>query len=284
MTAVSVGLSIAAGALILFHFGPRYVVALVLVVVVLAAAELFAAVRHGGFRPATLLGLAACAALPLATYWRGEPAVPLVLFLLVAFGVLWFILGLGPHATANLGVTVLGAVWVGVFGSFASLILRIPAEGVSILLVTVVAAVFYDVGGFFVGRQFGRTPLTSVSPNKTVEGLAGGMAFSVLAVLIVVGIGFGPFSFSQALVFGVFCRAGRADRRPGRVGGQARPRAQGHGHPAAGPRRRARPVRRAPVRAAHRVLRGPVPAPGRLSRSAGLVRAPSRDVGAGADR
>ena len=56
-------------------------------------------------------------------------------------------------------------------GSFAALILKIPSQGVSILLVAVVAAVAYDVGGFFVGRRFGRTPLTAVSPNKTVEGL-----------------------------------------------------------------------------------------------------------------
>jgi len=205
-TAAFVGVAIAALALILFHMGPAYVVCLVVVALVLAAAEFFTAVRKGGFRPATLLGLAACGALPLAAYWRGEAAIPLVLFLLTLFGALWFILGLGPNATANLGVTVMGSVYIGVFGAFAALILRFPVQGVSILLVAVVAAVFYDVGGFFVGRQFGRTPLTNVSPNKTVEGLAGGMAASVFAVIIFAVIfGFGPFSLSQALVFGVFC-------------------------------------------------------------------------------
>ena len=205
-TALFVGVALAALALMLFHFGPPYVVGLVFVVVVLAAAELFTAVRRGGFRPATLLGLAACGALPLAVYWRGESAVPLVLFLLTLFGALWFILGLGPNATANLGVTVLGTVYVGVFGSYAALIVKLPQEGVSILLVAVVAAVFYDVGGFFVGRQFGRTPLSEVSPNKTIEGLAGGMAVSVFAVLVAaVLFGFGPFSLAQALVFGVVC-------------------------------------------------------------------------------
>ena len=205
-TAIFVGVAIAALALILFRLGPPYVVGLVFVVVVLAAAELFTAVRRGGFRPATLLGLAACGALPLAAYWRGEAAIPLVLVLLTLFGALWFILGLGPNATANLGVTVLGAVYVGVFGAFAALIVKLPGEGVSILLVAVVAAVFYDVGGFFIGRQFGRTPLTEVSPNKTIEGLAGGMAASVAAVVIFAWVlGFGPFSLRDAIVFGVMC-------------------------------------------------------------------------------
>ncbi|HEY5154196.1 MAG TPA: phosphatidate cytidylyltransferase, partial [Acidimicrobiales bacterium] len=205
-TAVLVGVAIAAAALILFHFGPGFAMVLVFAVVVLAGAELFTALRRGGFRPATLLGLVAVMALPLATYWRGEAAIPLVLFLTVMFGMLWFILGLGPNATANLGVTVLGVVWIGVFGSFAALILKIPVEGVSILLVAVISAVATDVGAFFVGRQFGRTPLSEVSPNKTVEGLAGGMATSVVAVWVVALVfRFGPFAFGSATVFAVLC-------------------------------------------------------------------------------
>jgi phosphatidate cytidylyltransferase len=205
-TAVLVGVAMAAAAMILFHFGPGFAMVLVFAIIVLAGAELFTALRRSGFRPATLLGLAAVAALPLATYWRGEPAIPLVLFLTLMFGMLWFILGLGPNVTANLGVTLLGVVWIGVFGSFAALILKIPAEGVSILLVAVISAVATDVGAFFVGRQFGRTPLSEVSPNKTLEGLAGGMATSVVAVWVIALVfGFGPFSFGQATVFAVLC-------------------------------------------------------------------------------
>ena len=203
-TAVSVGLAIAALALILFHFGPAATMILVFAILALAGAEFFTAARRGGFRPATLLGLVAVAAMPLATYWRGEPAIVLVLFLTVAFGLLWFILGLGPDATINLGVTLLGTIYVGVLGSFAALILKIPSQGVSILLVAVVAAVFYDVGGFAIGRRFGHTPLTSVSPNKTVEGLVAGLVASVLGVLIFTKVlGFGPFTFTHALLFGV---------------------------------------------------------------------------------
>ncbi|MGZ4709638.1 MAG: phosphatidate cytidylyltransferase [Acidimicrobiales bacterium] len=205
-TAALVGVAIATFALILFHLGPKFALALVFVVVVLAGAEFFTAVRRGGFRPATLLGLAAIGALPLACYWRGESAIPLVLFLITAFSALWFILGLGPNATANIGVTVLGTVYVGVFGSYAALMLKIPTQGVSILLVTVIAAVLYDVGGFFIGRRFGHTPLSAVSPHKTMEGLAGGMLATVVGTVIVAGfIEVGGFSVGQAIVFGVFC-------------------------------------------------------------------------------
>ncbi len=205
-TALLVGVAIAAAAVCCFLAGPAVTMALVFVILALGGAEFFTAARRGGFRPATLLGLVAVAALPLATYWRGDAAMPLVLFLTMAFGLLWFILGLGPDTTINLGVTLLGTVYVGVLGSFAALILKVPAQGVSILLVAVIAAVSYDVGGFLIGRQIGRTPLTDVSPNKTVEGLLAGMVASVLGVLVfAVVLGFGPFSAGQAFVFGLFC-------------------------------------------------------------------------------
>jgi len=204
--AMFVGVAIAAVAIILLRLGSAWAMALVEAVIVLAGVEFFSAMRRGGYRPATLLGLAAVAAYPLAVYWRGEPAMPLILFLTLVFTLLWFLLGVGGNARPlpNTGITVLGVAYVGLLGSFAALLLQIPVEGVSIFLVTVVGAVFYDVGGFFVGRQVGRRPLSSVSPNKTIEGLAGGMVAAVLAVVVTASLlGFGPFSFGQSLAFGI---------------------------------------------------------------------------------
>jgi phosphatidate cytidylyltransferase len=206
--AAAVGIALAVIALLVFKAGPAPAMVLVEIVVALAGFEFYGAVLRGGFRPATLLGLTAVAALPLAAYWKGEAAFPLILFLTFAVGVLWYLLGVGGRVrpTANLGVTMVGVVWVGVLGAFAALILKVPDQGVSILVVAIVAAVAHDAGAFFIGRSMGRTPLSTISPNKTVEGLVGGIVSALVGVFIVaVLFGVGPFSSGQALVFGLFC-------------------------------------------------------------------------------
>ena len=215
--AAVVGVGIGVAALILFAIGPLAAMLLVEVVIVLAAFEYFTALRRAGHNPPTLLGLAAVAALPLAAYARGEAAIPLVLFLLVAFGMLWYIVGVGGgHPVRNLGVTLLAVLHVGLLGSFAALLLKIGPvggaievdQGVSFLLLAVLAAVAYDVGGFFLGRRFGRTPLSAVSPNKTLEGLLGGMGAALLVTLVMrylPVIGITELSFGEVFLFGLMC-------------------------------------------------------------------------------
>ena len=215
--AAAVGLGIAVGALVLFALGPGWAMLIVEAAVVLAGMEYFNALRQSGYNPPTLLGLAAIAAMPWAAFARGEGAIPLVLFLLVAFGMLWYVVGVGGgHAVRNLGVTFLAVLHVGLLGSFAALLLKVGTvggavttdQGVSFLLLAVVAAVAYDVGGFFLGRRFGRTPLSAVSPNKTLEGLLAGMGSAVVAVLFLRYFPLfdvTPLTFGQAFVFAVLC-------------------------------------------------------------------------------
>ena len=168
---------------------------LVAVVLGLAASEFFVSLRRVGYQPATLLGLTATLALPLGVYWRGESALGVVLFLTILFGALWYLLGVNTERPVpNLGVTIFGVVYIGVLGSFAALLLD-SEDGIGLFLTAVVLAIAYDVGGYFVGRAIGRSPLSEASPNKTVEGLFGGMITTVGVGLVVVGIiGIDPFS------------------------------------------------------------------------------------------
>lgn len=190
------GIALLAIALVAINLGPLVALGLIVIVVALSAAEFFNALRVAGYQPATLLGLAASVAMPIAVYFRGTQAVAMVLALSVVFGLLWYLAGVATEMPVmNIGVTLLGIVYIGVLGSFGAALLEIASRsglngdnGTGLLLAAVIVTVGYDVGAFFAGRSFGRTPLASVSPNKTVEGLIGGSFASLLAAVVFCGV------------------------------------------------------------------------------------------------
>lgn len=94
--------------------------------------------------------------------------------------------------TRRLAHTILLGSWVGFLASFAVLLHARP-DGTVAVLGVIGAAVFGDIGAYAVGRLVGRTRIApSVSPNKTLEGLLGGIALAAaLAVLVLPRLGQG---------------------------------------------------------------------------------------------
>ena len=183
--AIVVGVGLAAVFLAAMAVGPAAAMVIVTLALVLAAVEFYNAVRVAGYQPAVLLGLTAVLTLPLAVYWRGEAAIGLVLVLSIVFGSLWYVMGISPDgAMRGLGATVLGIVHIGVLGSFAALMLSVDTFGTGLLTTAIILTVAYDVGGLAIGKVMGRTPLSAASPNKTVEGLAGGMVVVMIAAIV----------------------------------------------------------------------------------------------------
>lgn len=79
------------------------------------------------------------------------------------------------------GLAALGALYVGGFPSTYIWTIRLPG-GRHWVLLGIAAVAAGDTAAYFVGKAFGRRPLSPrVSPNKTVEGSAGGLAASLLA-------------------------------------------------------------------------------------------------------
>lgn len=207
--AVGVGLAFAVVAGLAFVLGPFATLCLVLVIVVLAAAELFAAMRRSGLHPATLFGIVGAAALPAAVYARDERMVPLIVGLLVVFGALWWIVGADTDRPAlNLGLTHLGVLWIGGLATFAALLLKFDS-GIRLLLIGVVITVATDTGAFALGRALGRTPFHPASPNKTVEGTLGGICVGVVAAVIMWVVDVFPIeaevAWSSAVLVGIVC-------------------------------------------------------------------------------
>jgi len=208
LTRIATGVVLGGVAILCLAISKLLSLLLIAVVLLAASAEFFGSLRKVGYQPATLLGMVGVVAMPLAVYWRGEGAMGLVLFLSIVAGVLWYLLGIGgARPVPNLAVVILGIVYIGVLGSFGVLLLDSP-EGQGLLLAAILLAAGYDIGGYFIGRALGRSPLTEVSPNKTIEGLIGGaistVGVSVLISLFDVGPFDGtPFGFSDALIVGI---------------------------------------------------------------------------------
>jgi len=219
--AVGVGLALVGIGLLCFWAGPLPTALLATVVVTLCGAEYFSAVRSAGHNPASLLGIVAVAGVMFATFAAGLAAYPVVLGLLVITGLLWFLwVAPGEGAMANLGLTLLGVLWVGVLGSFSTLFLGLGRSveaasaditsnpGIGVLIAAVIASVTHDVGAYFTGKYLGRTPLSAASPNKTQEGLAGGVIVSIVVTFVLVGlIGISPIGddLARAFIFAVLC-------------------------------------------------------------------------------
>lgn len=213
-TAVAVGVGFAVVALICFKVGAVTTVGLIAVVLAVAAVELLNVLRQAGYQPAILLGAASCVALPIAAYHHGEAGIAATLFLTVTFGMIWYLAGAGGEDRPVIGLssTLLGVGWVGLLGSFAALIVALPTTkagigdpGIGVLLVALLGTFAYDTGGLLVGRNAGTRPLSAASPNKTIEGLLGGVVCAVV-VAAVASVMINPMKeldFMAALLVGV---------------------------------------------------------------------------------
>ena len=202
-TATAVGALLAAIYIGATLFGPVAVVSLLIVVLGLASIEFFSQTSITGYQPATIVGVLACVACPLTAYWVGDAALPLVFAFAFIAAAVSFIgtTSVESDPAANLGLTMLGIIWVGLFGSYGALILRISNWGLGYenvgtdtLFIVVIGVIANDVMAFFIGMAVGRTPLRAwISPGKTMEGFVGG-AIGTFAVVIAAGMQSGTWT------------------------------------------------------------------------------------------
>jgi phosphatidate cytidylyltransferase len=139
----------------------------------------------------------------LAAYWRGEQAVPLVLVLVFITSMLWYIFEVvEARPLVNVGVTVMAFVWVGLFGSYAALLLRVH-NGKGLFMGAVLATAAADIVAYVAGSQVGSHPLARwISPAKTWEGVILGGFGAVLIGALVVRL-FAPWSLGSGIKLGI---------------------------------------------------------------------------------
>jgi phosphatidate cytidylyltransferase len=151
----------------------------VILIMIVAVGELYANLRTKDYRPIALFGIVGVILMGVGAHNWGAAAIGGWAGFAVLATVLFFSLTPRKNPLESVSVTVLGVAWVGML-SFAILVARGP-NPVALILFVVLLIALNDIGAFFVGRAFGRRKLApEISPNKTVEGVLGG--------LIVVGV------------------------------------------------------------------------------------------------
>jgi phosphatidate cytidylyltransferase len=201
---LSVRVLTALGLLILFGaslLSPYGIGALIIVVLAIAAGEMYAALMRGGYRPLSVFGFLGVLGAFAGTWMSGPVAIPIALLLTVIAVLLFYATSPGRRAPLeNASLTILVAVWIGGLGGFAFDFLGSDDYRWLILALVVTVAIM-DIAQYFIGRRLGKRQLAPVvSPNKTVEGYIAG-------VLVAIGIGAAfswaePFDLQDGLVIG----------------------------------------------------------------------------------
>jgi len=165
---------------------PSSFLALVLITAIIGFWELSAMMQKLGHRPLPL-GYPFVAAL-VGTFYPGAPdiaSVAILLLLTVGLGAVFFRSpqdGLGAAAS-----TVFATVYVGLLlGSLVGIRMVEPDSSGRHWIVFLLAVVMMgDSGAYYVGSALGRHRLAPVlSPKKSVEGLVGGIGFSLATAFV----------------------------------------------------------------------------------------------------
>jgi phosphatidate cytidylyltransferase len=156
--------------------------------------------------PAAWIGIAAGFAMPVFPAWQPAAAAELAIWTTAAiFLVAWtyqLLTGSLESAVSSAGQLITGFLF-GALGLTALSWLRQGPDGLRWVFCTLIATWGNDTSAFFVGRRFGKRKLfPAVSPHKTWEGFAGGMAGSIAGMFVAKATFFGELTVWDCLIVG----------------------------------------------------------------------------------
>jgi phosphatidate cytidylyltransferase len=204
--AIAVGLGLAGLFLGSLFWHPAAFSAVVAALTVVAYLESDQVLRDVDLRLDTPVLIVATLVMLFGAYEVGHAGQAVGVGVLVLGSVLWQLSDAKRTDVARrLSMTLLFGLWVGFLASFGVLLVNRPDGAVAVLAV-IGAVVLTDIGGFAFGVWLGRHNIApSVSPNKTWEGLIGGVLVALAgAVLVLPRIG-DTFDMTTAAVLAVTC-------------------------------------------------------------------------------
>ena len=172
---------------LLVRYGPPLgFFALVLTVTLLALAEFYRLhFREASTAPAMALGLGCAGLLLISMQWPGLASQELVLVIALAVALVsrLFSTEALKQSLVDAAVLLLGVLYVGLLLGHV-LLTRARPDGEWLIFFLILVTWAGDTGAYYAGISIGKRKLAPIiSPNKTVEGLLGGLGLSVIAAL-----------------------------------------------------------------------------------------------------
>ncbi|MBL7157145.1 MAG: phosphatidate cytidylyltransferase [Candidatus Omnitrophica bacterium] len=180
---------------------------LVVLFIGFALNEFFSIVESKGLFVYKYFGIVAGITLPIVIYLHlGEGHANLEPFFIIIACLFTFVLqlvrkdGAKDHLT-SIAVTLFALFYISWFFSFFIKIKYLP-DGAKLVSFLIVVTKTGDIGAYFIGKKFGKSPLIPrISPLKTKEGAIGGLVFSVAFAALCKDF-LADFSYPHVLLLG----------------------------------------------------------------------------------
>ncbi|MCM8791541.1 MAG: phosphatidate cytidylyltransferase [Candidatus Omnitrophica bacterium] len=176
------------------------------ILIVLGIHEFLLMAERGGIEVYRYFGIFIGAVIPFSIFFQFELNISWQLFLIVLTVIFLIVMQLrrrhSKGVISSISTTIFAILYISWFLSFLIRIRYMPG-GRNLLLFLILVVKMGDIGAYFIGSRFGKTPLLPlISPYKSTQGMWGGLFFSMATALV-----FKPlmnFSYLHLAFLGIF--------------------------------------------------------------------------------
>jgi phosphatidate cytidylyltransferase len=202
------GILLAGAAIVALLIGEGVFAVFAAIVALVAQGELYGVMVAHHRQPATAVGLVSGALVLAGAYYHADAGLSSMLTLGLLATFLWFMTVPPAHrkdSVANIGLTLLGVLWIPALAG--ALLMILTAFGREVVIAVVALTFVFDTAAFLIGSVWGgsfvQRPLApATSPRKSIEGLVGASVITVIVSMAFVTafVNYEPGIFTEGRV------------------------------------------------------------------------------------